>query len=216
MEATSLPDEGVVALVRDGRSDAFEILMRRHNQRIYRAVRGVLSDEAEVEDVMQQAYFRAFTSLGQLEDGAKVAPWLVRIAVNEAFDRLRTRRRLGETELELELETAGETSAAHNPEADVGDLEVAALLEAAVSDLREIYRVVFILREVEGLSTAEAALALGVSEQVVKTRLFRARELLRDGLLARAGRSVTDVFTFQAPRCDRVVAAVLARIKNLS
>lgn len=214
MEPTSLPDEDVVALVRGGQSDAFEVLMRRHNQRIYRVVRGILSDEAEVEDVMQQTYFRAFTSLGQLEDGAKVSAWLVRIAVNEAFDRLRTRRRLGEEE--LELDTADETRDAHNPEADVGDQEVAALLEAAVSDLREIYRVVFILREVEGLSTAEAAAALGVTEQVVKTRLFRARELLRDGLIARAGRAVNDVFTFQAPRCDRVVAAVLARIKNQS
>ena len=214
MEPTSLPDEGVVALVRDGRSDAFEVLMRRHNQRIYRVVRGILSDEAEVEDVMQQAYFRAFTMLGQLEDGAKVSAWLVRIAVNEAWDRLRMRRRLGEQELGLEAE--GEASDARNPEADVGDQEVAALLEAAVGDLREIYRVVFVLREVEGLSTAEAALALGVSEQVVKTRLHRARELLRDGLLARAGRAVSDVFTFQAPRCDRVVAAVLARIKHQS
>ncbi len=212
MEASALTDESVVALVRGGERDRFEILMRRYNQRVYRAVRGIVRDEAEAEDVMQQAYFRAYLSLGSLIDATRVAPWLVKIAINEAFDRVRRRRRLGEEQLEEENEMSG----VRDPEMDAGQHELASMLEDAVGELREIYRVVFVLREVEGLSTDEVAEALGVSEQVVKTRLHRARELLRHALLARHGRAAADVFRFEAPRCDRVVAAVLERIRNQS
>jgi RNA polymerase sigma-70 factor (ECF subfamily) len=214
MNPSALPDESVVALVRRGERDRFEILMRRYNQRVYRAVRGILADDAEVEDVMQQAYFRAFLKLDQLADGARVSGWLLRIAINEAFERLRRRR--GMREEELGQEDGDEMSAPRNPELDMEERELAGLLEAALGDLRDIYRVVFVLREVEGLATDEVAEALGVSPQVVKTRLHRARELLREGLLVRAGRAAADVFTFRAPRCDRVVAGVLERIRNQS
>ncbi len=209
-----VPDESVVAQVRAGDRDRFELLMRRHNTRVYRAVRGLLRDEAEVEDVMQQAYFRAFLHLDQLSEGAKVSAWLVRIAVNEAMSRLRQRRRLAEDGLEEDGEDMA--SPRNTPETDAGAQELGALLQDAVGRLREIYRVVFIMRDIEGMSTAEVAEALSVSEQVVKTRLHRARDLLRRQLLARTGKAMADVFAFPAPRCDRVVAAVLRRIRNQS
>jgi RNA polymerase sigma-70 factor (ECF subfamily) len=205
-------DADVVELVRRGDRAAFEVLMRRHNRRVYRAVRAFLHDEAEVEDVMQQAYLRAYLHLEQLASGAKVAAWMVRIAVNEAVTRLRQRRRLAEDELDEEMDTM---AARPTPEKELGDRELAALLEAAVGDLREIYRAVFVLREVEGMSTEEVADALEVSESVVKTRLSRAKELLRRRLYLRAGRAVGDAFAFPATRCDRVVAGTLARLRTL-
>jgi RNA polymerase sigma-70 factor (ECF subfamily) len=209
-----LDDERVVELVRGGDRARFEILMRRHNQRVYRAVRFFLRDDAEIEDVMQQAYLRAFLRLDSLVAGSKVKSWLVKIAVNEALDRLRQRRRLNEYALDETEE--GEPTAASTPEEQLGDRELAALLGAALGDLREIYRAVFVLREIEGLSTEEVAEALGVTENVVKIRLHRAKDRLRQRLLQRAGRAASDVFAFAAPRCDRVVAATLARIAHLA
>ena len=211
-----LPDERIVALVRAGERDGFEILMRRHNQRVYRAVRAFLRDEAEVEDVMQQAYLRAFLHLDQLAEGTKIATWLVRIAVNLAIDRLRSRRRLSEASLsDEESGSDGVVSAARSPESELGDRELAKLLEEALAELPEIYRGVFVLREVEGMTTEEVGEALGISETSVKVRLHRAKNRLKKRLLARAGRAAVDVYAFHAPRCDRVVAAVLASIANL-
>ncbi len=207
-------DEHLVELVRRGDRSRFEILMRRHNQRVYRAVRSFLHDEAEVEDVMQQAYLRAYLAIDGLVAGSKVASWLVKITVNEALDRLRHRRRLAEDVLDEEDEE-GDRMASTTPEKELGDRELARLLEAALGDLREIYRAVFVLREVDGMSTEDVAEALGVSEQVVKTRLHRAKALLRKRLMLRAGRALGDVFAFEAPRCDRVVAGTLARIAAL-
>jgi len=211
-----LPDDRIVELVCAGERASFEILMRRHNQRVYRAVRAFLADEAEVEDVMQQAYLRAFLHLDQLAEGTKIATWLVRIAVNLAIDRIRSRRRLAEASLSDEEGGSEDLlSAARSPESELGDREVAALLEEALAELPEIYRAVFVLREVEGMSTEEVGDALGISETAVKVRLHRAKNRLKKRLLARAGRAAAEVFPFHCPRCDRVVGAVLAQIANL-
>src|SRR5262250_716749 len=145
-----LPDDRIVELVCAGERASFEILMRRHNQRVYRAVRAFLADEAEVEDVMQQAYLRAYLHLDQLAEGTKVATWLVRIAVNLAIDRLRSRRLLSYASLSDEEDGGdGVVSASRSPESEIGDRELAALLEATLAELPEIYRAVFVLREVE-------------------------------------------------------------------
>jgi RNA polymerase sigma-70 factor (ECF subfamily) len=212
---SELSDERIVERVRAGERDLFEILMRRHNQRIYRAVRAFVPD-AEAEDVMQQAYLQAFVRLDQLHEGGKIAPWLVRIAVNEAIDRVRKRRRLAEDALEEDMEAHLHTRSRPSPENELGGRELAALLEAAVGDLGEIYRIVYLLREVEGMTTEEVAQALGVSELVVKVRLHRAKASLRRGLLARSDRVVGELFPFHAPRCDRVVQGVLESIASLS
>jgi RNA polymerase sigma-70 factor (ECF subfamily) len=208
------PDADLVEQVRRGDRTRFELLMRRHNRRVYRAVRSFLTDDAEVEDVMQQAYLRAFLHLHQLVDGTKVASWLVRIAVNQARSRLRQRRRLAEDELDAENEDGHPMAASWTPEEELADRELAAIVERALVELREIYRAVFVLREVEGMTTRETGVVLGVSPAVVKTRLSRAKQLLRRRLLVRAGRTLGDVFAFAAPRCDRVVAGTLARIRE--
>ncbi len=212
--AASLPDEEVVRRVRAGEQALFEVLMRRYNQRLYRVARSILKDDAEAEDVMQQAYVNAYTHLGQFADRARFSTWLTRIAVYEALARLRRRRKVREVDVKDEADGTGVTLLSEQPSPEQQALtgELRNLLEAAVEALPRPSRSAFVLREVEGLSTAETAECLGVSEDVVKTRLHRARAMLRRELFERAGLVRRDAFAFHASRCDRVVAAVLERL----
>ena len=202
-------DEAIAALVLAGEVDRFELLMRRHNQRIYRAVRSILRDEAEVEEAMQQAYVSAFEHLAQFRGGARFSTWLTRIAVHEALCRVRRARPL------VALDGGGESMAAAgaSPEERAAGRELVGLLEEAIDELQEGYRTVFVLREVEGLGTADVAEALSISEDAVKQRLHRAKDQLRQRLAARVEAQAGGAFRFEAPRCNRVVAAVLARIR---
>ena len=208
-----LPDEQIVRRVRDGQKALFEILMRRHNQRVYRAARAVVKDEAEVEDVMQQAYISAYQHLDRFEGRARFSTWMTRIAINEAYARLRKRHRTEPAPWEDEHAMAEEPEAAGpTPEQIAARQEIHALLERAVDTLSIPNRTVFVLRSVEGLSTAETAECLKISEEAVKTRLHRANEALRLWLEAQVGDAVQDSFRFYRPRCDAVVAGVMARI----
>lgn len=213
--ADALTDEEVVERVRAGDTPLFEILMRRHNQRIYRAVRAVLGSDGEAEDVMQEAYVRAYQHLDQYAGRARFITWLTRIALYEAFARRRREQRLTPIESHSEEEPdimSRLASADPTPEHQAHDRELQVLLEAAVDALPERYRLVFVLREVEELDTAETAGCLDITEETVKTRLHRARALLRKELFARAGATSAEAFQFHLSRCDRVVAAVMARI----
>ncbi len=206
-------DEEVVTRVLQGQTALFEVLMRRHNERIYRAVRAILRDDREAEDVMQQAHVNAYAHLRQFDRRAAFATWLTRIAVNEAIARARRQGRYESLDGEDGVvETISSGGAAPDPERLAFARELAALLEAAVDELPDGSREVFVLREVQGMSTSETAEALGVSDDVVKTRLSRAKATLRRDLLERAGLSAPHAFTFHQSRCDRVVAAVFAKI----
>lgn len=209
-------DEEIAHRVSEGETALFEVLMRRYNARVYRAVRAVLSDEDEVEDVMQQAYVLAFTHLAQFKGNARFSTWLLRIAVNEALLRLRKRSRWvaldGGSDEEPEAAMKRVERQTSDPERQASDRELVHLLESTLEALPAPYRMVLMLREVDELSTAETAEVLSVSEDVVRTRLHRARALLRDELDARLGGQLEEVFSFQAPRCDRVVAGVFARL----
>jgi RNA polymerase sigma-70 factor (ECF subfamily) len=209
-------DEEVVLRVRAGEHGLFELLMRRHNQRVYRAVRAVVRDEADVEDVMQQAYINAFTHLHQFEQRSQFSSWLIRIALNEAFGR---RRKVLAVESTTNWRTAdghrGDpmdslTSPAADPERQAYAQELSRVLEAAVDALPEAYRTVFMLRDIEGLSTSETGEGLGLGEEAVKTRLHRARAMIRRGVSAQIGAVAGGTFQFQVPRCDRIVGRVLA------
>ena len=207
-------DDLLVRRILGGEPALFERIMRRHNQRLFRAARAILNDDAEAEDVMQETYARAFAHLGQFRGDAQLGTWLTKIAVHEALARVRKRRRLAP------LPTGGEVEAlpmpdrptTRDPEHEAHNAELRRLLEGAIEALPETYRTVFVLREVEDLSTATTAECLGVSEEVVKTRLSRARLRLRDGLYERAGVVAASAFTFGNERCDRIVAAVLPRL----
>ena len=219
---SALPDTEIVRRVRAGDSALFEILMRRHNQRVYRVVRAVVKDEADVEDVMKQAYINVFTHLHQFEERSKFSTWLIRIALHEAFGRRRKVQRSDSTTARIRSdvnEERGElmdtlTSPQADPERQAYAQELHRVLEAAVDTLPDTYRTVFMLRDIEGLSTSETGEGLGLGEEAVKTRLHRARAMIRRAVTARIGEVATGAFQFHAPRCDRVVAAVLARVSQ--
>jgi RNA polymerase sigma-70 factor, ECF subfamily len=211
--SVSLPDEEIVVRILDGDTALFEVLMRRHNERLYRAARAIVRDEREAEDVMQQAYVNAYTHLRQFGRRAKFSTWLTKIAVYEAFARVRRRRR-DEPLDDNALEAFMPVSASPDPERQAFGRELGGLIESAIDGLGDGYREVFMLRQVEGLSTAETAEVLGVSEDVVKTRFSRAKSGLQRDLLDRTGAATAAAFTFGQARCDRVVAAVLERINT--
>ena len=207
-------DEEVIRQVLQGNTAMFELLMRRYNERIYRAARAIVRDEQEAEDIMQQAYVNAFTHLRQFTGSAQFSTWLTRIAINEALARVRRRGRYEAFDDELStVEPFMSQGPSENPERQAYTGELRGLLEWAIDTLPDGMREVFVLREVEGLSTSEVAESLGVSEDVVKTRLSRGRAALRHVLLERTGATASDVFRFHRPRCDRVVAHVQERIR---
>lgn len=211
------PDDDVIAEVLDGDTALFELLMRRYNERIYRTVRAILRDEQEAEDVMQQAFVNAFTHLRQFNHSARFQTWLTRIAINEALARVRRQGRYEALdEDDATIETLVSRDPAENPERSAFSGELRGLLEWAIDELPDGVREVFMLREVEGLNTAEVADCLGVSEDVVKTRLSRGRAALRELLMKRTGAVASEAFRFYRPRCDRVVSSVLARLTTAS
>lgn len=212
---STLTDEDIVSQVLSGQTALFEVLMRRHNERVYRAARSVVRDDHEAEDVMQQAYVNAYAHLRQFGGKAKFSTWLVRIAINEALARARRRGRYESFDEELlNVETVMMKHPPGDPERQALSGEIRGLLEWAIDGLPDGAREVFVLREVEGLSTAETASVLELSEDVVKTRLSRARFALRRVLEERIGTAAPDVFRFYRPRCDRVVAHVMNRISG--
>jgi len=190
-------------------------LMRRYNERLYRAARAIVRDEQEAEDVMQQTYVNAFTHLRQFNGSAQFSTWLTRIAINEALARVRRQGRYEAFDDDLStVEAFMSRSPSENPERQAFTGELRGLLEWAIDRLPDGMREVFVLREVEGLSTAEVAETLGVSEDVIKTRLSRGRAALRRALLDRTGATASEAFRFYRPRCDRVVAHVMERIER--
>lgn len=213
---SALTDEQIVERVLGGDKPMYEILMRRHNQRLYRAVRAILRDEAETEDVIQETYVRAYHALAQFEGRAQLSTWLTRIAVNEALGRLRKASRFESLEENMDEGSTPRTLAVADPrlspEVQAANSEVRELLEASIDKLPLAYRQVFMLREVEGLSTEETADSLGIDSDNVKTRLFRARAMLRRQLYRQAQASGTAAFLFPATRCDRVVRRVFERL----
>lgn len=212
-----MSDDDVVARVRGGDTAVFEILMRRYNQRLFRACRAIVRDDADAEDAVQQAYLAAYAHLDQFAGEARFSTWLTRIAVREALGKLRTRKRRSEVGFDAEAEetTMKDQRDEDSPETHAARRELLGILESAVDALPEIYRVVFMMREVELMSTGETAEVLELSEEAVKVRLHRARGMLRQGLFERVDESLPRSFPFLGVRCDRIVAAVMAKLPQV-
>lgn len=207
-------DLEVVERVKAGETALYEIIMRRYNQRLYRVARAILRDDAEAEDVMQDAYVRAYQHLDQYAGTAPFSTWLTRIAVNEALGRLRLRSHSQQLEDE-EWNGEGSMNAADtslDPEQSASVAELRHFLEEAVLELPEPYRIVVMLRDIEELSTAETAAALDLSEENVRIRLHRGRARAREWLFERVGAHAKDAFAFMGTRCDRVVEKVFAQL----
>lgn len=212
--AEAWSDEQVVNRVLAGETALYEIIMRRYNQRLYRVARAIVRNDSEAEDVMQDAYVRAYQNLAQFANRAPFAAWLTRIAVHEALHRARKRGRLDQLDDSAFDAESGEymVHASPDPEQSTTRAELRQLLEEAILELPEQYRTVLMLRDIEELTTAETADALGLSEENVKVRLHRGHAMLRSWLLSRVGANAKEAFPFMGERCDRVVRGVLEQL----
>ncbi|HYD76598.1 RNA polymerase sigma factor [Ramlibacter sp.] len=211
-------DSGLLAELRQGQARAFEQLMRRYNRRLFRAARGIVRDDAEAQDAVQEGYLHAFQSLHSFRGDSSIGTWLTRIVINQALTQ---QRRYGRIVLWSEdADEEGEMphqqdQPARSAEEEFARRELRERLQQAVDLLPPIYRSVFILRSVEGMSVEETAQALRVSNDVVKTRLLRARAMLRDTLSPSGEAEAQRLYDFQGRRCDEAVSVVLARLRSM-
>jgi RNA polymerase sigma-70 factor (ECF subfamily) len=209
--AAPLPEDAdLVAQVLGGDKAAYETLIRRYNQRLFRAARAIVRDDDEAEDVVQQVWVAAYQGLAGFRGESALATWLTRIVVNEALAR-RRRQKKGE-HLSLIDEEAQAVSDRRSPEEEAADGELGRLLEAHIDRLSDIYREVLVLRDVEEMTTAETAACLAISEEAVRVRLHRARRDLQSSLSEAIGTSLPRAFRFAGARCDRIAAHVMAAI----
>lgn len=218
----ALEDADLVALVRGGDRQAFRHVMRRSNQRLFRVARGVLNNDDEAEDVVQEAYVHAYEKLASFRGEASLLTWLTRIVLNEAYGRLRHRRPTVDIEqIEAAQAEGGRVLAfpsrfgSEDPAAAAAREQMRHLLERAVDELPEPFRIVFVLREIEECTVEETAASLELRPETVKTRLHRARRLLRAALHDSLASSLGDAFPFLGPRCDRVTETVMQRLEGL-
>jgi len=215
--ASGASDSELIARAAAGDARGFEALMRRYNRMLFRTARAILRDDAEAEDALQEAYLQAYGSLASFRAEAKLSTWLARIVANEALMRLRKQTRRAEivpmqSADAPEVEQVMDTDMDNAPDTRVARGEIRRLLEAQIDALPETYRTVFMLRAVEELSAEETAAVLEIPAATVRTRLFRARSLLREALAQKIDVACEDAFSFAGERCDRVVASVLARL----
>lgn len=224
MEQQSLPqmtaddDALLVQGARDRDEAAIRVIMQHNNRRLFRAARGILRNDSEAEDVVQETYVRAFTHLDSFRGDSSLATWLTRIAMNEALGRLRRERPQVELTslkpgvLEAQIIQFPQSLNPGDPEKSMAQREIQHVVERAIDDLPEAFRIVFITRVVEGMNVEETAELLGLKPETVKTRLHRARNLLRGNVEKRIGPVVMEAFPFAGKRCERLTETVLKRL----
>jgi RNA polymerase sigma-70 factor (ECF subfamily) len=210
-------DAELVQRARGRDEAAIRVIMQSNNRRLYRLARGILRNDAEAEDVVQETYVRAFTHLDSFRGDSSFATWLARIAMNEALGRLRRQRpgvewtSLPPGALEAQI-IQFPLSATSDPEKTMAQREIQHVVEHAIDELPEAFRIVFITRVIEGMNVEETAEILGLKAETVKTRLHRARSMLRDNIEKKIGPVVMDAFPFAGRRCERLTDAVLKRL----
>ena len=214
-----LTDQELVDLASQRDEAAIRTITKRHNRRIYRVARAILRNDVEAEDVVQETYVRALTGLAGFRGEAALGTWLTRIAMNEALGRLRRQRptvdwdTVGEQpRIQAEIIQFPASAMTGDPERTMAQSEIRNFLEKAIDSLPDGFRMVFVTRIVEGMSVEETAEALGLRPETVKTRLHRARSLLRDTLEKELGPALTDTFPFDGRRCERMTDAVVRRL----
>ncbi|MGY8680272.1 RNA polymerase sigma factor [Bradyrhizobium sp. UFLA05-153] len=217
-EATGLTEAELVERARARDEAALRAIMQANNRRLYRLARGILRNDSEAEDVVQETYVRAFTHLDGFRGESGLSTWLSRIAINEALGRVRSRKMhvelgaLPEATLEAQIIQFPVSSAAGDPEKSMAQREIQRVVEHAVDELPDVFRMVFIARVMEGMNVEETADLLGVKPETVKTRLHRARAMLRENVEKKIGPVVMDAFPFAGHRCERLTEIVLKRL----
>jgi len=216
LDYATMPEKLLLRHAQGGDREAFRAIMQKHNQRLFRVARAVVNNDDEAEDILQDAYLKAFAAIAAFRGESGLNTWLTAITLNEARGRLR-RRRPGES-LEV-MEANGDRiipfpgmAEITDPEAEAVRSETRRLLERAIDGLTDEFRIVFMLRDVEGLSVEETAAQLDINPQTVRTRLFRARRSLRQSLVTTLSSGMDDVFPFLGARCSRIADRVLERL----
>lgn len=216
----SLPDDRLASLAAAGNDLAFVQIMRRHNRLLFRTARSILKTDDDTQDALQEAYLKAWRALGGFQGDSKLSTWLVRIVVNEALGRLR-RRSAQVMPLNAAIDTEEgpdmpEEQMPANPDEQPEPLAIRAQIrrqiEARIDTLPDSFRTVFMLRGVQEMTVEEVALALSIPEATVRSRFFRARSILREGLSRDIDMGISDAFSFAGERCDSIVDNVLAGI----
>ena len=211
-------ERALVSRIVQGERNAFELLMRRHNRRLFRLARATLRNAEEAEDALQEAYIAAYRSIGQFRGDAALSTWLSRLVINECLGRMRKQSRrdnvipITNAQDEKEFDAMA-TTPIDSPETALMRVELRTLLERKLDALPENFRMVFVLRCVEELSVEETANCLDIPEATVRTRLFRAKSMLRESLAQEIDIAQHDVYEFGGAHCDRIVARVLARLE---
>jgi RNA polymerase sigma-70 factor, ECF subfamily len=221
IQAVPARDEGeLIARASRKEEAAVRTIIQRHNRRLFRIARSIVRDDSEAEDVVQEAYVRAFTKLAEFRGESSLCTWLSRIVMNEALGRLR-RQRSAPIRVSLEsLEPSGKVipfplaGKQPDPEQTMAQNEIRLILERAIDDLPELFRVVLVARDIEEMSVEETAELLGLPPQTVKTRLHRARRRLRSSLDKQIGPALTDTFPFDGRRCQRMADLVVRRLSE--
>lgn len=218
MAPVETDDAELVQRARGRDEAAIRAIMQSNNRRLYRLARGILRNDSEAEDVVQETYVRAFTHLDSFRGDSSLATWLARIAMNEALGRLRRQRpgvewtSLPPGVLEAQIIQFPLSSPPEDPEKSMAQREIQHVVEHAIDDLPEAFRIVFITRVIEGMNVEETAEILGLKPETVKTRLHRARAMLRDNVEKKIGPVVMEAFPFAGKRCERLTEAVLNRL----
>jgi RNA polymerase sigma-70 factor, ECF subfamily len=212
-------DDRLLGLARQKDRDAIRLIIKQHNQRLYRIARSIVRDDSDAEDVLQEAYVHAFAGLDGFRGQARLGTWLARIVINEALGCIRRRRPAIDIDLVstnpalyAQIIPFPDSNRVHDPETTMAQSEIRVLLERAIDKLPSAFREVLIARLVEGMSVMETAELFGIPPQTVKTRLFRARALLRTEMERHVGPVLGNVFPFAGERCERLTANVLTRL----
>ena len=222
MDYVAMGDAELAAASLNGNQDAFRLIMRRHNQQLFRVARSILQDDAEAEDALQESYVLAFAALATFRGGSSLLTWLTRIVINEARGRLRQRRRVFSNLDAVEGAQLNGASVVSfpggepiaSPEAETARAEIGRFIAQAVDRLPEPFRLVFVLRDVQECSVEETAGILGLKQETVKTRLHRARRLLRARLEDTLASAMHDAFPFLGKRCEAMAEKVIDRLNR--
>jgi RNA polymerase sigma factor (sigma-70 family) len=214
-EIQQLPDNVVVRRILAGEKELFELLLRRHNQKLYRVMRSYLRDSQDIEDAMQEAYLKTYDKLDQFRGDSTFSTWLIRIGINEALQRIKKNTKVRKLEsvrtdaIDEEIIQFPDTKLMTPEKIAIGK-EIKHLIEAAIDELPEKYRVIYVLKEIEGMETKELCDCLSINESNAKVRLHRAKHLMKETLLRLS--SDSEIFEFGNSRCDALVNKVMPRI----
>jgi RNA polymerase sigma-70 factor (ECF subfamily) len=210
-----MKEEEILERIKKGEKQHYELIVRKYNQRLYRIARAIVKDDSEVEDILQDTYLKAYEKLAQFQNKSQFSTWLIRILINNANARLKKKNRYTSSDSLEPYENKYSETSTDAPDDYTSNKELKKILEETIDELPEKLRCVYMMREVEGLSVTETAECLELSEENVKTRLHRAKAILKEELYKRTKGDI-EIFRFGLERCDRVAMAVMLQIGNLN